>query len=252
MNLSIKGIVIRETDFSENNKYIELLTYDYGKISILCKGVRKKNSPLANKTRLFNFGDFEVFENRNTYILNDVNLIERFFDISQNIDHFALCSYFVQVCDKLCDQDSIDINITRVLISALYAVIHKKDIALVKSALELRLMSIVGYTPQLDRCSICQEKSELISISFDVLNGGLCCLNCLNKTDLNINTIPINKGIVYAMHHIVTADIKKLYSFTVDEKSFEILTNLTEKYLLTQTDYKFKTLEFYKSLGGLS
>lgn len=251
MNLTIKGIVIRETDFSENDKYIELLTYEHGKISVLCKGVRRKNSPLANKTRLFNFGEFEIFQSRKAYLLNDVNLIERFFSISQDIEHFALCSYFLQVCDKLCDQDSVDVNVTRTLISALYAVTSGKDIKLVKCVLELRLMALVGYMPHIDGCGICGEKVGLTSAAFDVLNGILCCNDCLNRLD-HANVIPVNKGVIYAMYHIISCDIKKLYSFTLDQKSFEILQNLTETYLLVQTDYNFKTLDFYKSLGGLS
>ena len=251
MNLKIKGIIIRETDFSENDKYIEVLTYDYGKISVLCKNIRRKNSPLANKTRLFNFGEFEVFSTRNRYSLNDVNLIERFFNISENLDHFALCSYFLQVCDNLCNEDSIDTNITRTLISALYAIKSgTKDIKLVKSALELRLMSLSGFRPIIDKCGICSEKASLNSPVFDTLNGVLCCGNCCDRLEFS-KQIPVTKGVIYAMYHIINADIKKLYSFTLDQKSFDILSFLTEDYLLTQTDYNFKTLEFYKSLGGL-
>ena len=250
MNLTVKGLIISETDFSESDKYITLLTYDHGKISVLCKGIRRKNSPLANKTRLFAFADFELFENRDRFILNDVILIERFFELTENLEHFAVCSYFIQLCSKLCDEDFVNVDVTRALISSLYAITkQKKDPKLVKCALELRLMSLSGFKPIIDRCGLCNQKSNLVSPVFDTINGIVCCSDCVDSLSIN-NTFRITQGVLHAMYHILTCEIDKLYSFNLNETSFNILHNLCENYVLTQTDYNFKTLDFYKSIGG--
>lgn len=250
MNLTVKGIVISETDFSENDKYITLLTYDHGKISVLCKGVRRKNAPLANKTRLFVFAKFELFLNRDRYILNDVILIERFFEITQDIEHFAICSYFVQLSSKLCEEDFVNIEVTRTLISSLYAISKKnKAQKLVKCALELRLMAYAGFRPIIDRCVVCDKKNHIEQPFFDSLNGGIFCYDCILDKKVQY-IVPVTQAVIQAMHHILTCDIEKLYLFKIDEKSFEILCKLCEDYVLMQTDYKFKTLDFYKSMGG--
>ncbi|MFI3225922.1 MAG: DNA repair protein RecO [Clostridia bacterium] len=250
MNITVKGIIISETDFSEHDKYITLLTYDHGKISVLCRGVRRKNAPLANKTRLFAFAEFELFTNKNRYILNDVLLIERFFEITEDIEHFAICSYFVQLASKLCDEDHVNIEVTRTLISSLYAVAkQKKTPKLVKCALELRLIAHSGFHPVIDRCGICDKKSGLAQPYFDTINGCICCSECL--IDINSpHVMPITQGVLHAMYHILTCDLDKLYSFNLGERGFNILYNLCEDFVLTQTDYKFKTLDFYKSIGG--
>lgn len=250
MNITVKGIIVSETDFSETDKYITLLTYDHGKISVLCKGVRRKNSPLANKTRLFTFAQFELFSNKNKYILNDVLLIERFFEITKDIEHFAICSYFVQLASNLCDEDFINVEVTRTLISSLYAVAKKgKEPKLVKCALELRLMSFAGFKPLIDRCGICNKKSGLEKPFFDTLNGCICCFDCVS--DINSpHLTPITQGVLHAMYHILSCPLDKLYSFNLNERSFNILYNLCENFVLAQTDYKFKTLDFYKSIGG--
>lgn len=250
MNQTIKGIIITETDFSEADKYITLLTYEHGKISILCKGVRRKNSTLSNKTRLFTFAQFEVFFNRDRYILNDVIIIERFFEITQNIEHFAICSYFVQLCSKLCDEDHVNTNVTRTLISSLYAITkQKKPEKLVKSAIELRLMSYAGYLPEIDKCNICKKSENISGAVFDVLNGGICCKECKNRINLE-QTYPLTQGVLQAINHILSCKLDKLYSFNLGSEGFELLYNICEKYVIVQTDYNFKTLEFYKSIGG--
>lgn len=249
MNLTVKGIIIAETDFSEKDKYITLLTYNHGKISVLCKGVRRKNSPLANKTRLFVFAEFEVFANKDKYILNDVILIERFFEITEDIEKFAVCSYFIQLSSKICDEDHINIEITRTLISSLYAVAkQKKDIKLVKCAFEIRLMSLAGFHPVIDRCYICNKKSGILKPHFDSINGGVCCFDCISQQEF-MHIRHISQGVLDALYHILTCKIEKVYSFNLNEISFNILYELCEDYVLMQTDYKFKTLDFYKSIG---
>lgn len=249
MNITVKGVITKEVDFSDFDKYIELLTYNHGKISVLCKGVRKKNSRLASKTRLFNFAEFEIFSNRSTYILNDVLLIEQFFEITEDIEHYAVCCYFLELCSKLCDEDSINIHITRALISSLYAIKTKKDQKLVKSAIELRMMSLAGFFPTIDKCGLCLEKENLKRPVFDTINGTLICGDCKEKLEIN-KYFEITQGVVHAMYHILSCDIEKLYNFKLDELSFNILCKLCEDYVLTQTDIKFKTLDFYKSIGG--
>lgn len=250
MNVTVKGIIISETDFSESDKYITLLTYEHGKISVLCRGVRKKNSPLANKTRLFAFADFELFchsANSSKYILNDVLLIERFFEITEDIEHFAICSYFLQLATKLCDEDHINREVTRTLVSSLYAITkQKKSIKLVKSALELRFMVYAGYKPIIDKCSICNKKSNISKPYFDILNGYVCCYDCLIEKK---HAVPITQGTLHAIYHILSCEIEKLYSFNLNENSFNILCDICEKYVLIHTDYNFKTLDFYKSIA---
>ncbi|MFI3116092.1 MAG: DNA repair protein RecO [Clostridia bacterium] len=250
MNTQVKGIIISETDFAEYDKYITLLTYESGKISVFCKGVRRKNSPLINRARTFVFGQFELFFNKDRYILKDVEVIERFFEITEDIERFAVCSYFLQLASKLSDTDFPNKDTTRTLISALYAISkQKRNISLVKSVVEIRLMSIAGFPPVIDKCGICNAPSNTIIPFFDTMQGQVCCSDCVGK---NPYLHEISMGILRAMYHILTCDVQKLYSFELNENNIEILSKVSEEYVLKQTEYKFKSLDFYKTIiqGG--
>ena len=52
------------------------------------------------------------------------------------------------------------------------------------------------------------------------------------------------------MRHISYSENEKLFSFTLGEESLNMLSDVTEKFLLAQTSKKFKTLDFYKVMKG--
>lgn len=244
MHIKVRGIVVLETDFSEHDKYIDILTYTHGKISVYCRGVRRKNSPLASKTRLMSYGEFEIFHSKNRYSLNDATVIESFFEVSNDIVDFSLCSYFLQVASRICIEN--DDKTARTLISSLYALVkQKKDHEFVKAVFELRIMADSGFSPVIDRCFVCGETENLKQPAFDLVNGGICCESCQNNDQ---NKIFITNSVLKAMNHILNCDVKKLFSFEVKGQSFEILCEIAENYLKIQTDYHFKTLDFYKML----
>ena len=55
-------------------------------------------------------------------------------------------------------------------------------------------------------------------------------------------------GVVTAMRYICYSSDDKLFSFSLSNENYASLSAVTEKYLLAQTNKKYKTLDFYKSL----
>lgn len=246
MNIIVKGIVVTETNFGDYDKYIDILTYTHGKISVLCRSVRRKNSHIASKTKLFNFAEFELFEKNGKYTLNNATSIEMFFDISESLEKYSACSYFVQLCSRLCDDTQNNEELTRTLISAMYATKSNKSIKQVKCSLELRVMSLSGFLPSLSNCALCGKTSEIENPCFDIPNGAIVCFGCGQQ---NHGAELISSAVIKAMHHITTCQIERLYSYKIDEKSFATLSNICEKYVICHTDYNFKTLDFLHSIG---
>ena len=57
-------------------------------------------------------------------------------------------------------------------------------------------------------------------------------------------------GIVTAMRHIVFSDFDKLFRFTLPSDSIRVLANVSERYLLAQTQRGFQTLDFYHQVSS--
>ena len=60
--------------------------------------------------------------------------------------------------------------------------------------------------------------------------------------------MPVSDGVLTAMRYICSCHAKKLFSFSVNEESYEILNGATEAYLTAQLEKSFSTLDFYKRL----
>ena len=99
-HVAVKGLVIRQTDFGDHDRYITLLTEELGKIEVLCRGIRRKRGRLVTATSLFQYSEFTLFAGRQ-YQLNDAVIDTAFWSgITGNIEYYALCCYFADLADR--------------------------------------------------------------------------------------------------------------------------------------------------------
>ena len=98
-HVAVKGLVIRQTDFGDQDRYITLLTEELGKIEVLCRGIRRKRGRLVTATSLFQYSEFTLFAGRQ-YQLNDAVIDTAFWSgITGNIEYYALCCYFADLAN---------------------------------------------------------------------------------------------------------------------------------------------------------
>ena len=118
------------------------------------------------------------------------------------------------------------------------------DEALLKAVFELRILSLSGYTPDLVACNDCGEFDKDI-FYFNYNEGIISCEECIY--DKNATAI-LDRTLLSAMRHIIYCDFEKLFSFKIPQEYALRLSKITEKYLLSQTEQRFSTLDFYNSI----
>ena len=101
-------------------------------------------------------------------------------------------------------------------------------------------MSIVGYRPVLPKCAKCGNINNIVA--FSGIDGGILCKNCFKSGE------KITKSVVDAMNYIISADEKKIFSFTVSDKVQSVLGKITEDYVRVQLDQEFSSLEYFKRI----
>ena len=80
---------------------------------------------------------------------------------------------------------------------------------------------------------------------FNTLNGKLFCKECF---DGSVHSLPIDRTMLSAMRHIVFSKFENIYKFSIPDEKAEQLSTVTEKFISAQTEYSFRTLEFYKQI----
>ncbi|MDO4287175.1 MAG: DNA repair protein RecO [Eubacteriales bacterium] len=244
-HVTIKGLVIRETDFGEADRYITVLTAELGKIEVLCRGIRRKKGRLANAVGLFCYSEFTLFSGRR-YTLNDAEIDTQFWGITGNIEYYALCCYFAELANMAAEADTAVEDLLPMFLRALYALDRqRRQVHIVKAAFELRLAAALGYRPELNGCGACGE-TESDTWSFLLENGALICGECRKRVGGTYFAVP--QGVLDAMRYILSCPGKKLFAFAVNEQTAQQLGMICERYLLYHLDIHCKTLDFYHSL----
>lgn len=245
MYLTIRGIVLRVTDYNDHDALLTVLTQKHGKLTVKARGLRRKNSPLIAPCQLLAYGEFTLFEYRGQYTINEAHAIELFQNLRRELTMLSLGSYFAQVTELISQEDMPSPELQSLLLNCLYALSQlglPED--LVKSVFEMRAICIAGYTPDLYGCHVCGSQSP---DRFDLSAGRLECRDCRSAESNGIR-MPVTQGVLEAMRYICMCSPQKLFSFRIGPENQRVLSSLSESYLTTQLERGFSALDFYKSL----
>lgn len=245
MYLTIRGVVLRVTDYNDRDSLLTVLTEKYGKLTIKARGLHRKNSPLTAACQLLALGEFTVFEYRGQYSINEARVLNLFQGLRADMVNLSLASYFAQVSEVLSQEDYSTPELQSLLLNCLYALSELKlSPEQVKAVFELRAACLSGYAPDLFGCHVCGSQ---VPARFDLSSGLLECANCRDAASNGIR-IPITPAMLEAMRFICFCEPKKIFSFRLEAADLHRLASLTEGFLTTQLERGFPALEFYKSL----
>ena len=244
MHLSTDGIIVRENIASENDKYIVALTRSNGLVSAYARGVRNIKNRNASGCGLLCYSDLTFFKSRDTYKLDEAAPKEVFWGLREDIAKLSLAQYFCELCLSLAPEESEAEDYLRLMLNAL-AFLAKGDKApdLIKAVVELRMLTLSGYMPDLACCAACGEDTGGRML-FSAREGRIFC----TRHRPGVGEIPLDRTLLAAMRHIVYTDFGRLFRFSMPEKATAALSRVTERFLLEQTERGYKTLDFYHSL----
>ncbi len=256
MEITCDGVVIRETEYGEADKIVTFLCAEYGKITVMAKGVRSIKSKNSSAVQLFCASSFEMVEKNGRYTLKTATVNDSFYSVRDNIEHFALASYFADVCNTVCAENNDEREMLRLVLNCFYAMAHLGDVPLwrIKCAFEMKCMQINGLSPELSECIEC-ARPAVDSVNdegdflFSPVDGGFICPECLAMYGEK-NTVPIGVHTVDALLYLLSSPQSRMLRFPLPDEPSAIyeLSNLCERYLSVQTQKRFETLSFYKSV----
>lgn len=243
MQTKTQGLVIREQTVGESDRLVTLLTADYGLVKAFVRRAKNIKSNNVSATSLFAYSEFTLYRSREAYVVDSAVANEVFFDLRKDINALSLAQYFVQLAYFLCAEEQPAPDTLRLLLNALHLLCKgKKNHKLIKSVVELRMLALGGYMPNLLACYRCGTyESEVMY--FDVQEGCIYCKDCFRNNAL---TAPL--GVITAMRYICLSDLGKVFSFNIGEENMNILSDITEKYTLSRIDGRLTTLDFYKAI----
>ena len=198
------GVVLRVTDTKETDRILTVLTADRGKIPLIARGARRKNSRLAAACQMPAYSELTIFKRGSWYMLDEASPIELFDGLGRDIELLALAAWFCELTEAVCAEETPCPEILSLLLNALYALCRTgKDPRLVKAAFQFRLMALSGFEPLAEECAVCgtaQPEGPVLDIS----GGFVACGTCRGPE--RSFRLPLTEAGLAALRHVLYAD----------------------------------------------
>lgn len=242
--VTVTGMIVQSSPIKEFDRRVELLTREAGRISAFARGARRPNSSLCACTVLFTFGEFQLYEGRDSYTLTAGSIKNQFAALAEDYDALCYCSYFAEMARYFTRENleaPQELLLMYVTIRAVMA--GKQPLPLIRMTYELRMMQIQGEMLELFQCLECGDTgARTVYLSA----GGLVCDSCAAKNPLWEKSIPIRLSgdALYTVQYILTAELERLYAFQISDAVFQELGNFRTRYLKRYLPHQFTTLDF--------
>ena len=181
------GLVIRRSDYADYDRMVTIFTPDMGRVDAIARGCRRPKSPLVNAVEPFTSGEFQFYQHRERFTLEQCQVTESYYDLRQDYDRLLHGAYWLRLLDAAIQPDS---PAPQLFITTLRALAHlnwgELPPALTTFAFEAHFMALNGLAPRMDVCLRCGRPIEG-DCHFDALQGGAICLDCPSHAPLISN-----------------------------------------------------------------
>lgn len=230
------GIIIGESNMGDYDKMLTMLTPGVGKISCVAKGARRPKSALLAGSQFLCFGEYLLYQGTSTYHINSCETIEMFYNLRIDLDKLKYATYITKIIYDVTNENENSYNILQLYLNTLYTISEtEKNINLVIAIFKIRLLCLLGFTPDIKGCKNCGNKEDILYFSFK--DSGFKCGIC-GKLDKSV--IQITKTTMDAIKYIVLSPAKKLFSFNISEESIKELEIISKIYLNEKLEKEYK------------
>ncbi|MGL4873134.1 MAG: DNA repair protein RecO [Clostridium sp.] len=232
------GVIIKSTDYKENDKIVWIYTKDFGKITAIAKGAKKSKSKLFSVTGSLCYSDYMLFKGKGMYNLQEGKIINSFKGLMNNLDKLTYASYISELID-ICINDSEKNDILYLeFVKTLYLLdTDAIDYELLIRSFELKLLKETGYWINLDNCAVCRKKIRTSKyIHMQVFNG--VCEECGKN-----NTIYISKEAYAALKFLNKIDASRIYMMKLSDDVKKEIEKVNLYFISSNYSRKPKSLE---------
>ncbi len=234
MELKTDALLLRTTDYGENDKMVTLFTAERGKIGVAMKGVKKAGAKLRFAAQPFCFAEYVLAERGGRYTVTAASLHDGFYPLREDVERYYAAACVCETCDALLLDGIVNPTLLVRAVSALKEMEGASaPFALVKFLLSA--LTAAGYPVSAGDCPACGNKLGE-KLYFDLSSGSFFCGECAVGTPASPSTLSLIR-LAMGEKGEMTAD------------GVHRALKMLRAYLVYQTEEKFSILgEYIKTL----
>ena len=197
-----------------------------------------------NSSEYLSFSDLVLYKSPNdNYSINNAETIEIFYNLRIDIDKLNYATAISKMIYDVTEENIPSYDILQLFLNTLYVISETdKNLDLIYSVFQIRLLAILGFLPQIDRGVNCDEPmiEEMDEFYFSIKDDGVKCKVC-QKIDKRV--IRLSKASFSALVYVLSCDAKKLYSFELPQDDIDELKIFTKLYTTQKLDKEYNIVK---------
>lgn len=225
------AITLKKQPIRENDRLYVFYTHDLGKVSAVARGASKIKSKLAGHLEPFSICQVLIVKKNVIPCLASAQIQKRFSAVSDGLETLAIANQCFKITDEIIKEGHPDKNIYNLLeefLEAFQAKPAPEKLKIFHSIFILKLLSLLGYQPQLYYCVKCKKEIKPTGNSFSTERGGLICQNCGLK---DIGSMPISDNTIKLLRTTLTLSLAKILKIKVGQELSQEFNKIIKTFL---------------------
>ena len=238
-----EGIVLKSMRLNEADKIVTIYSCDYGKIRGIARGVRKTKSQFGSSMENLTIIKALLYKGKNINTISQSEIISSFFPQTKDLLRYGLAIQCTEIVDKLSVEEDPNRGVYFLFKKFLLLLKNEQNPTLLVESFKWKLISLLGYEPELKRCIYCRNLLTNRSYYFfDITKGGISCIRCLEKK--GYYQIKITNYHLKLMQRILDADLEKIHNKEIEQSVLHELGKITDAYLAFHLEVENKSRYF--------
>jgi len=180
------GIILKSIKYSDTDRILTCYTEKYGKIQCIAKRSRRKKNPFGPSIDLLTYAEIVVVKKgiKNIYPLREAIILRSYHRLYTDLPRLYAAFYMAELIQELTCLEDKRPEVLLLFLRHLEMLQKGEDVEKLVHIFEIRLLALLGYCPQLEKCLICLSPPESSRVGFIPSMGGIICPNCFQKKKL--------------------------------------------------------------------
>lgn len=252
---TVTALILRLRDYGEGHKMITLFSREEGKILAVAKGVRKPRARLAGALQHFALAEVHLAMGRRFDVITQVRVLNAYYGLRASIEAFAYANYFAELLDESLEERQQKPALFDLMTDALTRLAAGEPPDLLARYVEISLIAVLGYLPQLTQCAHCGVGLAFTGadgrpvwpqwLGFSAAQGGALCTDCLPHVP---GSRRIAAGVVQLAQRLLTRGPVGIAEMPLSDRLRRELEHTLRDYLEYRLEKRLHSTQFLREL----
>lgn len=173
--LRTEAVVLRHSDWGEADRLLGLYSREAGKLRAVAKGVRKLKSRKAGHLEPFTRVKLLLARGRDFWIVTQAETVDAYLPVREDLLRTAYAAYVIELLDRFTYEEGENRALYQLIVDSLQRISTLPDPFLSVRYYEVRLLDLLGFRPELNRCVRCDNEIKPENQYLDAALGGVLC-----------------------------------------------------------------------------